>query len=289
MRVPSVGFVGLGVMGEPMARNLVKAGTPLLVWNRTPKPLPGAEVAPDVATLFTRSDVVILMLTDGDAIDDVLGRGSPAFAERVAGRTIVHMGTTSPPYSQALEADIVAAGGQYVEAPVSGSRVPAEAGELIGMLAGEPAAVDLVRPLLEPMCRDMTNCGPVPNGLLMKLAVNVFLITLVTGLAESVQFASHHGLDLERFVEVLNAGQMSSPVMRVKAPKMVAEDFGVQAAIADVWMNTRLITDAAESAGIASPLMDVCQALFGETAALGLQGSDMSAVLKAIQARSNLS
>jgi 3-hydroxyisobutyrate dehydrogenase len=279
-------------MGEPMARNLVKAGTPLLVWNRTPAKssalaTAGAEVAPDLATLFAQSDVVIMMLTDGDAIDDVLGRGTPTFPERVAGRTIVHMGTTSPPYSKGLETDIRAAGGHYVEAPVSGSRVPAEAGELIGMLAGEPDAVDVVQPLLEPMFRDMTFCGPVPNGLLMKLAANTFLITLVTGLAESVQFASRHGLDLEKFVEVLNAGQMSSPVMRVKAPKMVAEDFSVQASIADVWMNTRLIYAAAQSAGIASPLMEVCQALFGETAALGLPGADMSAVLKAIQARSD--
>jgi 3-hydroxyisobutyrate dehydrogenase len=282
-----VGFVGTGVMGRPMARNLVKAGTDLLVWNRTPDKAQdvGAEVAPNVDALFAQSEVVIMMLTNGDAIDAVLGRGTPTFSERVAGRTIVHMGTTSPAYSKDLEKDVRAAEGHYVEAPVSGSRVPAEAGELVAMLAGEPDAVDRVRPVLEPICRDTVVCGPAPNGLLMKLAVNIFLITTVTGLAESVQFARRHELDLQKFVDVLSTGQMSSPVMRVKAPKLVAEDFDVQASISDVWMNTRLITDAADEAGLASPLMDVCRALFAETSQLGYDGADMAAVLKAIEAR----
>ena len=126
MRAPSVGFVGLGIMGEPMALNLLRAGTPLLVWNRTPAKArgleaAGAEVAPEAAAVFARSDVVVMMLTNGDALDAVVARGTPMFAERVAGRTIVHMGTTAPIYSKDLEADIRAVGGRYVEAPVSGS------------------------------------------------------------------------------------------------------------------------------------------------------------------------
>ena len=289
MQTPSVGFIGLGVMGTPMARNLLKAGIPLLVWNRTPEKLaalPGVPAAPDAATVFAESDVVILMLTDDAAVDDVLRRGTPAFEQYVGGRTIVHMGTTEPGYSAGLEADVKAAGGAYVEAPVSGSRVPAEAGELIAMLAGDADAVAAVRPVLDPMCREMVSCGPVPNGLLMKLSVNIFLITTVTGLAESFQFARRHGLDLATFGHVLGTGQLASPVMRVKAPKLAAEDFSVQASISDVWMNTRLITDAASQAGISAPLMDVCRALFGETAALGLAGADMAAVVRAIEARS---
>ncbi|CAM3831109.1 NAD(P)-dependent oxidoreductase [Kibdelosporangium persicum] len=289
MRTPAVGFIGLGVMGTPMALNLLKAGTPLVVWNRTPAKaaaLPGAGVAPDAATVFARSDLVILMLANGKAIDEVLTRGTPEFAGRVAGKTIVHMGTTDAEYSQGLEADIVAAGGSYVEAPVSGSRVPAENGQLVAMVAGEPEAVTVVRQVIAPMCRDTVDCGAVPNGLRMKLSVNIFLIATVTGLAESFQFAKRLGLDLRTFADVLAGGQMSSPILRVKAPKLLAEDFEVQAAIDDVWMNTRLITAAARAAGIPAPLMDVCEALFSETSALGYSGADMAAVVKAIEARS---
>lgn len=277
-------------MGEPMALNLVKAGTPLLVWSRNPAKterlaVAGADVAPDAAAVFAQADRIILMLTDGDAIDDVLSRGTPTFPDRVTGRTIVHMGTTSPSYSKDLEADIRAAGGRYVEAPVSGSRKPAEAAELVALLAGEPDAVARVRPLLAPMCRHMTECGAVPNALLMKLSVNVYLITLVAGLAETVNFARAHGLDLDQLVQVLDGGQMASPIMRLKAPNLVSEDFAVQASVANVWMNADLIASAARAAGVAAPLLDVCHELLSETRQLGYDGADMIAVVKALEAR----
>jgi 3-hydroxyisobutyrate dehydrogenase len=198
-----IGFIGLGAMGEAMALNLVKSGTPLVVWNRTPaKALAlaaaGAELPHEAADVFAHSQTVILMLADGRAMDKVLARGDRGFAERVNGRTVVHMGTTSTAYSRGLETDIRLAGGRYVEAPVSGSRRPAEAGQLVAMLAGQADAVVDVRPVLAPMCRETMVCGLVPNALLMKLSINLFLISLVTGLAEAVHFAENNGLDLKQ-------------------------------------------------------------------------------------------
>jgi 3-hydroxyisobutyrate dehydrogenase len=195
------------------------------------------------------------------------------------------MGTTSPEYSRGLEADVRAAGGRYVEAPVSGSRVPAENGRLVAMLAGDEGAVERVRPLLAPLCRETFVCGPAPGALLMKLSVNLFLITLVTGLTEAFHFADRQGLDQRLFLDVLGAGPMASPVSRMKAPKLLAGDFAVQAAALDVLKNNRLIAEAARGAGIASPLLDVCHALFEETVSLGHAGEDMVAVLRAIEAR----
>ncbi|MDN3258579.1 NAD(P)-dependent oxidoreductase [Streptomyces sp. CSDS2] len=286
----NVGFIGLGVMGGPMALRLAHAGTPLVVWNRTPhraEPLraAGAEVAADAAEVFARAGVVLLMLADEAAVDAVLGRGTPELAARVAGRTVVHMGTTAPEYSRALEADIRAAGGRYAEAPVSGSRVPAEQGRLVAMLAGEEDVVAAVRPLLAPVCRETFGCGAVPGALLMKLSVNLFLITQVTGLAEAFHFAERQGLDRRLFLEVLDAGPMASAVSRMKAPKLRERDFSVQAAALDVLKNNRLIADAARAARLASPLLDVCHALFRETVAGGHGGEDMVAVLRAIEAR----
>lgn len=285
-----IGFIGLGVMGRPMALNMARVGTPLLVWNRSPmrsEPLrdAGARVAASPGEVFTKTRIVILMLATEQAIDAVLARGTVDFATRVAGHIIVHMGTTSAVYSRGLEADIRAAGGQYVEAPVSGSRKPAEAGQLVAMLAGETEAVETVQPLLLPMCRDTVPCGAVPNALLMKLAVNIFLITLVTGLAESVHFAERHGLDLARLTAVLDAGPMASDVSRIKVAKLVTGDFSVQAAITDVFKNNRLIAEAARTARVASPLLDVCHALYGETEALGLGQFDMAAVIRALEER----
>jgi 3-hydroxyisobutyrate dehydrogenase len=286
------GFIGLGVMGQPMALRLARAGTPLVVWNRTSarcEPLreAGASVAAGPAEVFQRARTVILMLADDTAIDGVLGRGTPPFAGQLAGRTVVHMGTTSPGYSRALEADIHRAGGRYVEAPVSGSRGPAEEGRLVVMLAGKKAPVAEVRPLLAPLCHQSFACGAVPGALLMKLAVNIFLITQVTGLAEAFHFADRHGLDRRRFLDVLDAGPMASTVSRTKAAKLLTRDFSVQAAILDVLKNSRLIAEQARSSSLASPLLDVCHALYGETATLGHGDADMTAVLHAIEARTD--
>lgn len=273
-----------------MALNLVRAGTPLVVWNRSAAAgealrAAGAEVADSVAGVFERTRVVFLMLAHEQAVDEALQRGTPGFASLVAGHIVVPMGTTSPGYSRALAADVRAAAGRYVEAPVSGSRRPAEDGQLVSMVAGDPDAVAEVRQLLAPMCREVVTCGDAPQALLMKLSVNIFLISMVTGLAEAVHFAERHGVDLQRLREVLDAGPMASSVSTIKAAKLVDGDFAVQASIRDVLMNNGLIVDAARAAGVASPLLDVCQALYRETVALGHGDADMAAVVHAVAAR----
>lgn len=285
-----IGFLGLGVMGQPMALNLARAGVPLVVWNRSagraePLVAAGARAAGSVDDVFASARLVLAMLATEPAMDAVLGRGTAAFARRLEGRTLVQMGTTSPEYSQALEADVVAAGGRYVEAPVSGSRGPAEAGQLVAMLAGERSAIDDLRPYLAPLCRQAVDCGAVPQALLTKLAVNLYLITTVAGLAEAVQFAERSGIDLERFAAVLDAGPMASAVSRAKLPKLIAKEFSVQASITDVLKNSRLVAGAAHARGVASPLIDVACDLFAETERLGCGTQDMAAVIRALEAR----
>jgi len=282
----ALGFVGLGVMGQPMALNLARAGVPLVVWNRSPercRPLAaaGASVAPTLDALFDACDRVILMMASADALDAVLDRGGPAFAARAAGRLLVTMGTTAPAYSQALAHDVRAAGGRHVECPVSGSRVPAETAQLVAMAAGERDDVAEVCALVVPMCRAAFDCGPVPGALVTKLAVNHFLITMVTGLCEATHFAAAHGLDLARFREVLDAGPMASSVSRMKLPKLVDADYTVQAAVDDVLMNTRLVADAARTHGLVTPLLDGCLGLYERAVAMGLGGLDMVAVVRA--------
>src|SRR5260370_41060065 len=119
----------------------------------------------------------------------------------------------------------------------------------------------------------------------MNLLVNLFLISRVAGLAEAVHFADRHGLNLNQFVAVLNAGPMASDVSRVKAPKLVGRDFAVQATISNVLENNRLIAEAAREAGVPSPLLGVCHALYGETRAPGFGDADMSAVFTTLGGR----
>ncbi len=177
--------------------------------------------------------VVVVMLADGDVVDAVLGRRADCFEVEVAGRTIVHTGTVSPAYSRSLGDQLAACGGELVEAPVSGSSGPARAGELVGMLAGRPAALDEVEDLLAPRTARTFRCGPVPGALETKLAVNTHLIVMVTGLAEAAAYAELRGVDLVLLREVLAAGPMASPVSRGKLAKLLNGDLSAQAAVSD--------------------------------------------------------
>ena len=283
-----VGFLGLGTMGLPMARRLLAAGMPLQVWNRTRAVADalvpdGATVAPSVDALFADNDVVLTMLLDERAVDAVLGRGTPAFAARVEDRTLVMLGTTSAGYSRSLASDVHARGGRYVEAPVSGSRGPAEEGALVGMIAGHDDDLRRVEPLLAPLCREIVDCGAVPNALQLKLAVNHYLIAAVAALAEAAAVATSLGIDFARFRRVLDAGPMASAVSRAKLEKLARGDFSPQAAIGDVAQIATLVAAQARDAGTAAPLISACEAMFAAARQRGLDRLDMIAVLQPTQ------
>ncbi|QNN46058.1 NAD(P)-dependent oxidoreductase [Thermomonas brevis] len=281
----AIGFLGIGTMGLPMANRLLSAGVPLRIWNRTagrcaPLVARGAIEAPSVDALFEACEVVMVMLLNQEAVDAALGRGLPAFGRRARDRTVVMLGTTSAGYSAGLAADIHRQGGRYVEAPVSGSRGPAEEGALIGMLAGDSPVVDAVEPLLRPFCRQMVRCGSVPSALRLKLAVNHYLIVLVAALAEATKAAAASGVDLGVFREVLDAGPMSSAVSRAKLHKLATGDFAPQAAIGDVAKIAQLVQRQAHDAGADASLIDATTQLFAAARARGLSGLDMVAVLE---------
>lgn len=284
-----VGFIGLGIMGRPMALNLARAGFDLVVWNRTRSrsealEAAGAKVAANPTEVFLRCRTVVLMLADEAAVDAVLDRHGPDFGVPVHDRTIIQMGTFGPGYAAALAAEVERAGGSYIEAPVSGSRGPAEEGSLVAMLAGDEPAITGALPIVEAMCGRHFVCGAVPAALTTKLAVNVFLITMATGLAETFRFAEASGVDPRVLREVLDVGPMASPLSRGKSAKLVDGDFTPQAAIADVHKNSVLIDEAAAATGTAVPLLSVCRQLYRQAVDLGLGQDDMIAVGRAIAA-----
>jgi 3-hydroxyisobutyrate dehydrogenase len=180
-----------------------------------------------------------------------------------------------------LDADIRSCGGRYVEAPVSGSRIPAEQGQLVGMLAGDAQALARVEPLLAPLCQTLVHCGAVPAALRTKLAVNHFLIVLVTALAEAVAAAEASDVDLELLQQVLDAGPMASAVSRAKLRKLVTREFSAEAAIGDVAQIATLVRDQARAAQIDVPLIESTARLFESARARGLRELDMAAVLQA--------
>jgi len=281
-----VGFIGLGTMGFPMARNLLKSGQTLRVWNRTQdksKTLgqEGAIIAETVQDVFQDCDIIFAMLANGHILDQVLNRSAVGFGDMVKGKTLVQMGTVLPVYSEALGREIELAGGQYIEAPVSGSRIPAEQGQLVAMIAGDSVLRSRISQLLKPIAREIVDCGSVPKAMHTKLAVNTYLIGLVTALVESMHYATQAGIDLKILEQVLGSGPMANDVMKIKLDKLIRHDFDRQASIHDVLYNATLITGSATSIQADTPLLSVCEKLFHHVEHNGYGQEDMIAVLKA--------
>lgn len=284
----SVGFIGLGKMGAPMAANLLRAGFPLIVWNRSvenSKALKagGARVAASVAELFANASIILMMLIDEQAIDTVLKRGTAEFDALVSGKTLVNLGTTSAEYSSRLELDLLRVGGHYVEAPVSGSRMPAERGALVGMVAGDSVSLAAVMPLLDPLCAKVFNCGLVPSAVRTKLAVNHFLISMVAALGETVVSARAADVDLSVLQEVLDAGPMASDVSRLKLDKLIRGDFSPQASVQDAGKIARLVFAQSTAAGARAPLMECCVELYRSAEEIGWQDLDMIAATRTLE------
>lgn len=282
-----VGFIGLGDMGVPMAARLAEAGLNPLLWSRRPESADpvvakGGQRAASVDDLFDACDRIVLMLANGEAMDEVLGRGSPELARRVSGVTLIHMGTTPPGYSEALAADVIEAGGQYAEVPVSGSTGPAATGDLVAMAAGSAAALAAAKEIVAQMCRAIVPCGEVPKALQMKLAVNTYLGGLVTGLFESFNLARTAELDLPTFAKVLEAGPMSCDLMRMKLPKLLNEDYAPQGSIRQACNNMKMIVDEGARMGAPMPTSQVMLDLANAAARAGWQDEDMIAMTKVL-------
>lgn len=289
LTMQTIGFLGLGTMGLPMARNLARSGVPLSVWNRTPRysaAFPAdceVDIAPTSRAVLRAVKTSILMLLNQEAVDAVLERHTGAFAENVRGRTIIGMGSVDPSYSMALAMDVAAWGGAYLEAPVSGSRVPAERGQLVCLLGGDPAVAEAVAPLLRSMCKDQIFCGNVGDALRMKLAINLYLCSSLVALAEATNFAMKAGLPLDKFKEAVTIGPLSSDFVAIKLPKMIEKDFALQASTADAHASTCLIRTEAARLRAATPQLDVSSALYRQAAETVGPRTDMSSVLMVIE------
>jgi 3-hydroxyisobutyrate dehydrogenase len=283
-----VGVIGLGAMGQPIARNLVTSGFELMVFNRSPEkaePLRnGAVLAASSGEVFERSEAILLVVPGEREIDQVLERVDEGVQAPVQNKIVINMATVAPGYSERLATAVAAAGGSYVEAPVSGSRRPAEAGTLIVLAAAEDeSAIDRAQPVFDTIGKATVRCGVPPTAMRMKLANNLLLITLLEGIAEAVHFAGAIGLDLERFAEVVLAGPMANDIFRGKARKLLTRDFAPEASIKHVDKDIRLVCEEARRAGIHTPGASANAAILAAAVESGLADDDIVGVLKALE------
>ncbi|KAH8588453.1 hypothetical protein B0O99DRAFT_525022 [Bisporella sp. PMI_857] len=278
-----VGFIGLGVMGSPMALNLARHFQ-VTVWNRSPAKYPalqqaGCHVAKTPSQVVEHSDVTFTMLFNAPAILSIL---DDDFKQAIRGKTLINASSVPVDFSHYLAEEIQRAGGSFIEMPVSGSKVPAEQGNLVGMLAGDQALAARVQPLLKPITSNAIYCGSIGMGLKTKYAVNLYLITMTAGLAEAMNLARAQGLDMEAFGQVLNAGPMASAYSKLKIGKMLAQDWSPQAAIDDCYNITQLIMSASKIANAQTPFISLCGSLYERAIQAGMGDEDMIALTKVL-------
>ena len=267
-----------------MALNLVRR-FPLTVWNRTPSKYAalieaGAVVGETPADVVRQSDAVFTMLFDEAAIQSIL---NDDFRQALRGKTIVNTSSVSVEFSQSFADLVHRAGGKFIEMLVSGSKVPAQQGRLVAMMAGDAAIAEEIRPLAETMASTAVHCGPIGFGLKTKYAVNLYLIAITAGLAEAANLAAAQGLNLEAFAQVLGAGPMASAYSKLKMTKLLEQDWSAQAAIKDCYNSTQLIKAAAEAANAEAPIANMCGKLYRQAMDTGLDEDDMIAVIKVLK------
>ncbi len=285
-----IAVLGIGLMGLPMSRRLLAAGHPLSVWNRSPEkaaPLvaQGARQAPSPREAVQDADLVITMLTDGDAVSQVLfDEGLPNAASGLRpGTLVVDMSSILPAQAQAHATRLQALGCTALDAPVSGGTLGAEAGTLAIMAGGDAGAFEAARPVLEVLGRPV-HVGPAGSGQLCKLANQMIVGITIGAVAEALLLAERGGADPAKVREALRGGFAESRILEVHGLRMVEHDFAKRGSLAVQLKDLRNAMHTAAELGFAAPITEHLTGLYRQAFDSGLGDLDQSALFKQLQA-----
>jgi 3-hydroxyisobutyrate dehydrogenase len=283
-----VGVAGLGKMGAAVALRLLETGNQVTVWNRTaakaePIVVAGAIAAESPTALASAIDVIITILTDAAAIDEVYSGPAGLLAGNVAGKLFIEMSTVRPQVEVALAAKVRAKGAAFVECPVGGTTGPARQGKLIGLVGAEGADVARARPLLDQICRRVELCGPVGTGSVMKLTINLPLLVYWQALGEALALCRPLGIDPARLMDLLADTSGGPNVLKVRGPAIARMLKGEDAGPVTFSLDTSakdLRTMLAEAAGrgIDMPVVSETLACYEEASRNGLGDGEVSAL-----------
>lgn len=283
-----IGFIGLGVMGAPMAGHLLAAGHLLFVQTRSKVPAAladgGATVCTNARGVAERADIVFLMLPDTPDVEQVLFGEYGVASGLGKGKTVVDCSSIDPIATRAFAARIAELGCDYLDAPVSGGEVGARAASLSIMVGGEAMAFERVRPLLALMGRNITHVGSVGDGQVCKVANQIVVGLNIAAVAEALVFAAKAGADPARVRQALMGGFAASRVLEVHGERMIHRTFAPGFRIALHQKDLNLALQGARSLGVALPQTAIAAQLMQACAALGLAQSDHSALVQALEA-----
>jgi len=283
-----IGFIGLGIMGRPMARNLLKAGYPLVVHNRSRGPVDelvaaGARAAPSPREVAAQCEILITMLPNSPDVEQV-ALGPDGIVEGAReGLIFVDMSTISPLVSQRIGQALAARGVQMLDAPVSGGEQGAIEGTLSIMVGGDRAVFERVLPVFQALGRTITHLGPLGSGGFTKLANQIIVAVNLTALGEALTLARKAGLDRELTLKALAGGLAGSRCLEQKTPNYLSNSYPPGFRVDLHFKDLGLIMEAARALGVPLPTTAVVQELFNALRVKGRGGLDHSAVITLLE------
>ncbi|HLI15835.1 MAG TPA: 2-hydroxy-3-oxopropionate reductase [Acidimicrobiales bacterium] len=287
----SVGFIGLGIMGAPMAVNLARAGFDVVGFNRTPDKTrrvasSGVRPASSIAEAVTGREAVITMVPDSsDVLEVALGAGG-VFEHAAPGLLYVDMSTIRPDVAARIAAEGTARGIDVVDAPVSGGEAGAVEATLSIMVGGTERAFERARPLLQALGSTIVHVGPPGSGQTVKAANQLIVAANLQGLAEAIVFLEAHGVETARALEVLQGGLAGSAVLERKAPSMLARSFDPGFRLALFHKDLGIVQDAARERGVTTLLGALVAQIVGALVRRGDGDLDHSAVIRLVDSLS---
>jgi 2-hydroxy-3-oxopropionate reductase len=287
----SVAVLGIGMMGFPMARRLCEAGHRVSAWNRSfakaerLRPF-GAQVHEQSIEAVAQADIVICLLEDGQAVDNVLFTQGTAHALR-PGALVIDMSSIQPRQARDHAARLTALGASHIDAPVSGGTVGAEAGSLAIMVGGKPADVERALPLFATLGR-ATHVGPHGAGQLAKLANQMIVGITIGAVAEALLLCEKGGADMAKVKQAISGGFADSRILQVHGQRMVERDFAKRAAISVQLKDMRNALSTAQEIGFDAPITGLFEALFAQAADHGLSNLDHSALFMELASRNGM-
>ncbi len=282
-----IGFIGLGIMGRPMASHLLAGGHALSVLSRSPAAQAlreqGAEACETAAELARHAEIVITMVPDTPQVEAVLFGQDGVASGLSAGKIVVDMSSIAPIATKQIAGRINALGCDYLDAPVSGGEVGAKAASLTIMVGGPERAFTAVKPLFELMGRTITLVGGNGDGQTTKVANQIIVALTIEAVGEALLFASKAGADPARVRQALMGGFAASRILELHGERMVSRNFAPGFRIGLHQKDLNLALSGARALGVSLPNTASCQELFNAAAAAGGAGWDHSAMVRSLE------
>ncbi|XVE72618.1 hypothetical protein DITRI_Ditri11bG0052500 [Diplodiscus trichospermus] len=283
-----VGFLGLGIMGKAMSMNLLKNGFKVTVWNRTLSKCNellahGASVGQTPAEVVKKCKITIAMLSDPAAALSVVFDKDGVLEQICSGKGYIDMSTVDPETSCKISEAITSKGARFLEAPVSGSKQPAETGQLVILAAGEKALYEEAVPVFNVLGKKSFFLGQVGNGAKMKLVVNMIMGSMMNAFSEGLVLAERSGLNPHSLLDVLDLGAIANPMFKGKGPAMLQDNYSPAFPLKHQQKDMRLALALGDENSVSMPIAAAANEAFKKARSMGLGDLDFSAVIETLK------